>query len=341
MEEKKIQEEKESIPEIDQDKEPFQENEKVNSEEEIVGNEDKKTMEESTDENDKADDDTQSEAKENDTSEKVLSISALRKMFGKEVTWAAVAALGGAAIVIWSIIRYFLLLFSSYVLHSKTKVPIYLLMMRRNVGFIDSCVFHVTIITLCIIMNPYHLLNEKARTVITYIIKCIRVIMAILTGLIIGLIIIVILYRIITIDNGGDDLITFLDVVRLVFVPLLIPGIMIYIIFNFQNIIDLEPGKPILQTRVGLLLLLKTIFFIVIMSLLVVLESSTDEVLLDQDGRVIVADLGEQYIVQSAVYERDKNKLTIDNSRYYVVDSCNESVEVIRFVKGQSFFSWD
>ena len=56
-------------------------------------------------------------------------------MLKEEVTWTAVAAIGGAAIVFWNVIKYIIILYNSFMLYGKTNVPMYLLVMRRNISF--------------------------------------------------------------------------------------------------------------------------------------------------------------------------------------------------------------
>ena len=360
MEEKKIQEEKESIPEFDQDKEPFQENEKVNSEEEIVGNEDKKTTEESTGENDKAEDGTQSEAREKDTSEKVVSISALRNMFGKEVTWAAVAALGGAAIVIWNIIRYIFLLCSSYIVHSITKVPIYLLMIRRNVGFTDGYIFYGTIIVLCTLINPLRFLNIRVRKKIAEVISfCSMIVFLIASYCIVG--------------DGDSIFLGYEELIKLKIIFVYISPVVLmpfvdqlYLANELYNLrkrkkpvkhekataksqgmmseekkqnqrgndllIGISVIKKYITSERKIPLVIHLFCYVIVIILLIMIRLMPTEGLLDQYGRFIVADLGEQYIVQPATYDYNNHLLMLDTSRYYVVDSGNESIKEIEFL---------
>ncbi len=52
--------------------------------------------------------------------------------------------------------------------------------------------------------------------------------------------------------------------------------------------------------------------------------------LVDQDNRIIVADLGEHYIVQETQYDKNKRELIVDNSFYYVIDATDEKVKIFR-----------
>lgn len=347
MEEKKKQENDDTVHEADT--KPCQQDEKACSEEKAETTENDKPMEETTD----LDDD------ENKID--------LREVIGKEVTWAAVAALGGAAIAIWNIIRYVFLLFSSYMMHSKTKVPIYLLMMRRNVGFTDGYVFFATIIALCTLTNPFRFLNSKVRGALGAFSSVLEYV----------LIIFLFLYLIFYDNHVFRIAILFkLKSVICYIFPLYIPLSIDYIEFQkeriliqkaekhesvivesntessekhkiktfgsiekmfwFRKIVDFLFDEPVYsdkkntpRERICLMTILVTLIFLGCMSF----SSAQTEGLLDQDGRYVVADLGEQYIVQSAAYDSDKYKLTVDTSRYYVIDSNNESVEVIRFVE--------
>ncbi len=49
---------------------------------------------------------------------------------------------------------------------------------------------------------------------------------------------------------------------------------------------------------------------------------------LDQNNRLIVADLGTQYVVQSTAFDNDDTHLTVDISNYSIIDSTNEVVTI-------------
>ena len=79
-------------------------------------------------------------------------------MLKEDVTWTAIAAIGGAAIVFWNVIKYILILNNSFKLYVKTNVPMYLLVMRRNISFSDAYIFYLTVIAIiyCFVGTKYN-----------------------------------------------------------------------------------------------------------------------------------------------------------------------------------------
>ena len=344
--------------------EPCPENETPCSEEPVQEKEDNKSVKETKVDKSNPDNENDSHASENGLIGKVFSSKTIKGMVGKEVTWAAIAAIGGAAIVIWNIIRYTFLLFSSYIMHIWTRVPIYLLMMRKNTSFTDGYIFYVTIIVLFLIANPVKYASLKSR-VFLYIISTIIVMGAVMCLVLSSLLSSTVnpglsIFRpetyFIT-NNYQTDYKTglFLRYLCLLFMPF----DAIHLLLSVEIRKTLKSDEPVVSEehisksnkkfKRKLLIKLfeitsdsssasyyaniafRAFVSLLLFAMMLLCAALPMEGLLDQDGRYIVADLGEQYIVQTASYEQEKYELALDNSRYYVIDSNKETVEVIRF----------
>ncbi len=338
------------------DNEPCLQSEKASSEAQGQKNEDNKPIEETKADQAKTNHETDSQASENGIMDKAVSLNAIQGMISKEVTWVAIAAIGGAVIVIWNIIRYSFLLVSSYIMHMITKVPIYLLMMRKNIGFTDGYIFYGTIIVLFLITNPLKYASKKVQRIIENTCN------AFITAVLLVLICMMLLEDWFGIDfysgffSQNNTQIQLLQAVKYMYtliLPMLLPLLFIDTVIQEDPMVESNKKhrikqmtwvkylEKILNKPSECLMKLKEyrlpfwarmwLAFIIAMAWMF-LAAQPVEGLLDQDGRFIVADLGDQYIVQPAVYDRDKYTLTIDTSRYYVIDSGKESVEVIVFV---------
>lgn len=350
MKEKRKHEENKSIPELDQDKEPCQRNEKALSEGQVE-----------TTENDKSEENTQNMTKEMNTNspakqesnsyekrnktdgentkkDKKREIKNIFKkidfweIIGQEATWTAIAAIGGGALFIWNAIRYIFLFTSSFGLHHSTNVPIYLLMMRKNVNFSDAYLFYLTSIVIFFLIDPIRFVVKK---------KAYRVLLSVVG---ITVIVLTTVYAFMVVINP-DIMYRYYDETYFFYCfitplcTLLIPNMSLGVRF-FKRIVagkKFDDYESIFlkydKRSIGFLRICSFFGCGIFIGLLMSLQVYA---LLDQNNRYIVADLGERFIVQEASYDRNTHDLVVDTSRYYIIDSNNESVESVelgRFVE--------
>lgn len=355
MKEKRKPKENKSIPERDQYKELCQENEKALSEGQVE-----------TTENDKSEENTQNMTKEMNTDsptkqesnssekcnktdgenakqnkkrepENILKKLNFWKIIEKEVTWTAIAAIGAGALFIWNAIRYIFLFTSSFVLHQGTNVPIYLLMMRKNVNFTDASLFYLTFIVIFFLIDPIRFIVKK---------KAYRFLLSI-----VGLIVIVLssVYGFMIIFNPDiiyryyDEIYFFTCFILPLFALLFRNSVSVIISYMNSHIISCiaeeEPDFLVKIFRMSnrWMINIMRIYCLLACSICIGSVMSVQAyALLDQNNRYIVADLGERFIVQEADYDRNTKTLVVDTSRYYIIDSNNESVESVelgRFVE--------
>ena len=339
--------------------EPCPENETPCSEEPVQEKEDNKSVKETKVDKSNPDNENDSHASENGLIGKAFSSKTIKGMVGKEVTWAAIAAIGGAAIVIWNIIRYTFLLFSSYIMHLLTRVPIYLLMMRKNTSFTDGYIFYVTIIVLFLIANPVKYASMKSRILLRKVCSTIVFVMSVVFLLVLFTTpsAVSALFKLEVDGITSYKTMMWAKYYLSFYGPLVIAQ---YLIRESTNTIDMD--EPVVQEehiaesnkeskrkiQIKLFKRIKKFFdlfspssitntaprvfvSLLILTLILFNATLTTEGLLDQNSRFIVADLGEQYIVQTASYEQEEHTLILDTSRYFVIDSNKETVEVIKF----------
>lgn len=338
--------------------EPCPENETPCSEEPVQEKEDNKSVKETKVDKSNPDNENDSHASENGLIGKAFSSKTIKGMVGKEVTWAAIAAIGGAAIVIWNIIRYTFLLFSSYIMHLWTRVPIYLLMMRKNTSFTDGYIFYVTIIVLFLIANPVKYASMKSRILLHKVCSTIVFVMSVVFLLVLFTTpsAVSALFKPEVYGITRDKTIMWMKYYFSFYSPLFIVR---YLIRESTNTIDMDepvvPEEHIAKSKkeskkkrqIKLFKRIKKFFglfstssiitntaprvfvSLLILTSILLLATLPTEGLLDQNSRFIVADLGEQYIVQTASYEQEEYRLILDTSRYFVIDSNKETVEVI------------
>ena len=372
MEDKKQQENDEIVREPETDKESCQQDAKECSEEKVETTENDKSAEEtvdpegtnpdgiteSSDQNKKPEDALNNRA-DHDVSDDENKIN-IREVLGKEVTWAAIAALGGAAIVIWNIIRYIFIWGSSFSLYLTTNVPIYLLEQRKNVGFTNFYLVYFTslIVIMIISFTKYDFLPRIKIQTLTKLIKILYILLLFISA--IWFLNLLILRH--TPDMDLANKIEYCILCILMFiVSYIIPFMQMIIILTFgrkpgtcKNSVNIDrvmyffkkyykdknPDKETIDLDTELKQLSKstwmlvgifcTMAFLLMIYAFIFWGTINTYQLVDQDNRIIVADLGEHYIVQETQYDKNKRKLIVDNSFYYVIDATDEKVKIFR-----------
>lgn len=319
MEEKKQQENDEIVREPDIDKESCQQDEKACSEEKVETTENDKSAEERAD---------------SDDNENKINI---REAIGKEVTWTAIAALGGAAIVIWNIIRYTFLWASSFVLYTETNVPIYLLEQRKNVGFTNFYLAYFTALILIMIISytKYNFLSkEKSDRLYKWFRKTDKPAM-----IVFGLLIVI--CSIIKKSSLDRDLLNKIEYIAnhifLLFLGYVLPFYSsLYIVSlgcTCNELRELNKYGKLIEEIKEVYKSIKIAITVLICLIIVCffyMCATNPYQLIDQYNRIIIADLGEHYIVQETLYDKNKKMLMADNSFYYVIDAADEKVSILR-----------
>lgn len=227
----------------------------------------------------------------------------LKKLFNNKIMWTAIATICGAIVIVWNIIKYVFILFSSYLLFRKTNVPVYLLMQRKNLSFTDAYVIYATIVTVLMMFTftgfaPIKRVGRKK----------------LLFWASIALAFLVVLNLIKVVITHGQVVI-FTHFLNTFIVSYLAPLLITIAMFLAGNLNYKSDN-------------LKFAFKWIEVALLIILflfgASNSSYCLLDQDNRFIVADLGESYVVQDVV--TDNEYLYLDTSCYSIVDSTNETV---------------
>lgn len=382
MKEKKQQENDEIVREPETDKKSCQQDVKECSEEKVETTENDKSAEETIDSEgmnpdgttkkitESSDQNSKSEDTLNNQDRREVSDDGdikkkIHEMLGKEVTWTAVAALGGAIIVIWNIIRYIFIWVSSFLLYTITNVPRYLLEQRKNVGFTNLYLAYFTalIVIMIISFTKYNILPEEmAESLQKFLQKIVKPYIIIVILSLVGF------FFLIKCDTYSD--LMYIIGYYYVHVDLFLLGYVtpfIYMLvalslgferyqlrkldslvdgllyFYKKDIENKNPNKEIEDwfkalkeqpeksnnTFKATKKLSVHIICVMIFCSFFMCSINTYQ-LVDQYNRVIVADLGEHYIVQEAQYDTSKKKLIVDNSFYYVIDADGEKVSMIR-----------
>ena len=260
----------------------------------------------------------------------------LRNMIGQDVTWTAIATLGGAAIVFWNTIKYIIILNSSYSLYRITRVPMYLLVMRKNTSFTDAYIFYLTVLALMICFsytkyNVFPVISEKYLEL-----------MLLLMLLFVAFVPMTLYHFFPEYWFLIQEIVNFLFplylVIFLYFAGATQSPHSIYEenddeIEDEEDEEDEEVEDSFYEAYVRRTKRLKLLSHIlaIIFAITFILQSTSEDYyyLIDQQDRFIVADLGDRYIVQDAVYTSDERILHIDNSHYYNIDSSNETIRII------------
>ena len=254
-------------------------------------------------------------------------------MLKEEVTWTAVAAIGGAAIVFWNVIKYIIILYNSFMLYGKTNVPMYLLVMRRNISFSDAYIFYLTAIAIFYCFagtkyNPFPKIKGK------YLIPMGAIFLLIMIFFQSSINLFHLEKYRYFIRGLGDYLFPLLAIIIVFFYTANENNTQFYKKIDADDEIngfykELEKNMNSMN---------RILFFgqlIIIISAIGLVLSSTavnHYYQIDQDNRLIVADLGERYIVVDTDYKIDEQVLYIDNSHYNSIDSSFETVRVIENV---------
>ena len=245
----------------------------------------------------------------------------LKKVLQDDLSWEGVAAIGTSSIIIWNIIRYLFRWGDSVVLSHFTKVPAYLLFMRKNQNFSDFYIVYPTIIMIFIIavdIKPQ--LSKKLPGL------SLRAVVLIEIFFVLALVFITIADFLTGKYISSHFYLNTLFCVRYSYrfiAPLLV--------------LLIEAGKMDVELEVlGMIRPLVVCYKIVMLFgiyLISIFAGAFDSYhLFDQNDRVIVADLGSQYIVQDARFDVNTGNLYVFNSDYYIIDSTNENVKIIRGV---------
>ena len=242
----------------------------------------------------------------------------LQKILSDDLTWEGIAAICASAIFIWNIIRYITLWGCSLALSLQTNVPAYLLIIRKNQSFTDAYLVYPTLaIILIIAVN----IKPKLKRILPIFFK-IGIFVVIFSLFLLLAYVIVSKTRTNTFIR--DHFYLSSAVLFYIYAKFSLP----YVMFLFGlTYFDMEEEDQ-QKTASAALKNIGVVLFIVIY--LILICSINTECLLDQEGRAIIADLGDQYIVSETEYDSDKNFLYIDRSKYYVIDSSNETVKVLR-----------
>ena len=299
------------------------------------------------------------DGKETKKENKDIKVTFLKKLLGEEVTWSAIAAIGGALIIIWNIFRYFFSFISSVRLYLLHNIPLYLLMKRHNMPFSDMILLIYTILFIIIIVsfteyNPY--LKMKDKTINRFFL------LVTIVGLLgIGFFLFFRIYRHEHPEINHLSSVFERGLFGYTYPFLFVPYILLFgkkYIFaknQYKHIsekvsIDRKERiktwkqkhmfpeefdeyylkqKDVFSTVVTIAEHFRVLIFAV--CLLFTLDSTTTpfEYYIDQKNRIIIADLGEQYIVQDAKYTQENEAILIDISHYYVIDSSGENLRKV------------
>lgn len=275
---------------------------------------------------------------------------------GEEVTWTAVAAIGGAIIVLWNIIRYIFTFCSSLHLYYMTKVPLYLLMMRKNQSFTEIDLLYATILVLVMVFS-FTSLNrlsfDKARRLL--------MISLILTGFFSFLSILLMHQLFSDIKTNKYLLLVIVKYTNEYFLPGAYTLVTIGLGASYKESKNIQLlGSTLLgkfreeviaylknefahpeehledlfnyQKRISKnnLILRKVYPWFLGFVIFLCLHGATitTHCLIDQDNRYVVADLGEVYIVQDTVIDEDNDLISLKTDSYYIIDSKNEQITI-------------
>lgn len=323
-------------------------------------------------------------------------ISSLRKMLGDQVIWGGIAAIGGALIAIWNILRYILTFLSSFFRHLQTNVPVYLLMKGSDHGITDVRLFLSTALVIIIILTFTYPIPVPKR-MITYF--------TFISGMFSTFVILIMsaIYfddikmlepryyndPIIRIFIKTDDSIILYLLFACLMLTIIISGIQytstkkeFYSIKNkylslqgrvsaisqeyraikklyldnkeleattdnpvYYELIEkrkavlshgqrqkdiaqmlYSSGNELRRNKKGTLpLIVYTVIFFILITY------HSPYYLIDQNNRIIIADLGDQYVVQEAVIDNGRGIIAVDNTNFSIVNSVNENIKVSKY----------
>ena len=242
--------------------------------------------------------------------------------------WTSLASVGAFIIIIWNILKYLYVLIDSLSLQSIVHVPLYLLMSRKNLRFTDLELAFSTFILFLIIFtytsyNPMAFFLKKGKENGHPFLPALLLVI-ILTALIIFAYLLVI----------PDFPFAVKQVVSSI-LSLSFLGLVAYRKYFSQNF-------KLTQNQIihAILCSLELIVIVFILFLLLpecpynpslLFSSTPGEIMIDQNNNVIVADLGDQYIIQDATLDIINHQINIDTSHYSRINNAGEIVSTKYF----------